>query len=218
MNHKSRTSQGLPAALILVAAALASGPAMAQGLNIAVIDFDAAMEGCPLAEQRTAEQEVRQKGYQAQITAQERKVEDLMADRDAFRRLSPEWLAKNEEWEAAVSLYRNRVRRLTDQTSKEVTQLYLELASTVDQALGDYARQRKFDLVLRRWPLERIESPDDIGLLMNAFRSRDLLFNSPHLDRTQDFIDFMRSWKPAAEPAPAKTEVDKTSPPGKVSK
>lgn len=218
MNYKPRISQGLPAALILVVAALAPGPAIAQGLNIAVIDFDAAVKGWPMTEKRMAEQQDRQRGYKSLITAQEKKVQDLVMDRDAFRNGSPEWLAKNEEFESQVFMLRERRKRLLGQADLETAELFLELYSRVDEAITVFAKLRKFDLVLRNWPLDRLGGVDDRQQKLDTFRTRDLLFSAPHLDQTRDFIDFLQSWQPTAEATPGKNTVDKASLPGKVSK
>ncbi len=197
MNSKTSLLLSLPAALLCGAAALISRPAEPQGssLNIAVVDFDLAVKAYPRTETMRAEQGKRFQGFQSQIDAQELKIEDLKGDRDGYRVGSTEYMDKDERMQAEIDYLNRLVGRLRSTMGKETADLYITMYTEVNQAIDAWAAQNKVDLVLRRWPMERLNAGDDNQILGNAFQSFDVIYNSPRLDRTTQVSDFLRSWK-----------------------
>ncbi|MHC5065767.1 MAG: OmpH family outer membrane protein [Planctomycetota bacterium] len=218
MNSKTSLLLSLPAALLCGAAALISKPAAPQGtgLSIAVVDFDLAVKAYPRTEGMMADQTRRQQAYQSQITAQENKIQEMKDERDGFRVGSPEYVDRDERVQVEIDYIQRMSRRLQGTMNKETGEIFLSLYSDVNQAIDDWAQQNEIDLVLRRWPMDRLDTVDDIQMLGNAFQSFDTIYNAPGLDRTVQVSDFLRTWKPS--PAASTGSTGKDSQPASTGK
>ncbi len=163
-----------PGSLILAATALVSGyvAATAQAPGIAIIDGAQVLERSEIGKDAQERLLAATADWEAQIQAtteelqalsQRRQEQTLTLNEQALRRLEQDIEEKQVE-----------IRRLNDDSVRQVRRLQLELTVEVNQELGPL--------------VERFAAGRALDLILDSSTAQGLLYRSTSLDLTEDFL------------------------------
>jgi len=199
-------------ALAAIVALIFTGFAYGQGVSIAVMNpvkaFNDMQETKDLQQKLQAEKTA----FDNEVKSRQQKVNDLRTQRDLLKPDSPQYADLDKQLMTSAieaDTWAKVTNAQADHTQKiQVKLLFDKIVATT----SEIAQQKNLDLVVAEQKADLPENIDQVSRenLQLALRSRNIMFNKPQLDITQEVIAALDAkykagggTAPAPAPAPA---------------
>ncbi|MCK4245179.1 MAG: OmpH family outer membrane protein [Candidatus Omnitrophica bacterium] len=151
-------------------------------LKIGYIDITEAFEGYHKTQKSEKEFQAEKKKKQEEIKKREEKIKSLSAELEKKKRiLKKEEVAKrNEEIKKRTAELREFMIKANVELREENARLIKELSADIEEAIKNFAKSRRYSIILRK---------------ESDLRISPLLFAPKSMDLTEEFIKFLNKKK-----------------------